>query len=52
MRTSHFHFNKSDIKKLARQRSYVRGEDYYEMGFVKEVIKKGNRFYGVVSGTE
>jgi len=44
-------FNIDDIIELATDSSFERGEDYYNMGYVEEIVRDVNRFEGTVSGT-
>jgi len=44
-------FSTEDIINLSTDSSFSRGEDYYESGCIKKIIRTGNRFEGVVSGS-
>lgn len=41
-----------DLIDLANQKSFDRGEDYYENGYVKNIVKRGDVYEGIVLGSE
>ncbi|MCD4793824.1 MAG: hypothetical protein K8R54_11350 [Bacteroidales bacterium] len=45
-------FSIDDIEQLATGSSFERGEDYFHSGNVRDVVKTGNRFEGIVYGTQ
>jgi uncharacterized Zn finger protein len=44
-------FTIADIKELATNSSFARGEDYFLSGEVGKIVRKGNLFEGTVYGT-
>lgn len=44
-------FELDNIMELANDASFIKGEDYYNSGRVKKIIKTGNIFEGTVRGT-